>query len=277
MEEKPARISARIHGGHRQHAVVGRGIADGVAAAAVACRRHDQDARSLRPLDRVGHRLAPGRGAEAHVDDVHAVLDGPINAHRHAGPRTRSGAVHDLHRVDGRLGRNANHADPVLPRGDDAANVRAVAIVVERLRTVHEVGAIHAAAGQILVPAIDARIDHRDLYPGAALAGDKGGGIRRSAPDGLGVDLIDAVFERFHIDGDGVRRVVLDVPDKRQVTQPLGVASHGDGATDADDAAHRRGLRRQFSRGNSEIGDANDETLLRMGSDADKRKSDGED
>jgi hypothetical protein len=45
------------------------------------------------------------------------------------------------------------------------------------------------------------------LHAGAALAGDQGGGIRRSAPDGLSVDLTDAVFERFHIDGDGVMRV----------------------------------------------------------------------
>ena len=45
--------------------------------------------------------------------------------------------------------------------------------------------------------------------------------------------------------------------------------------TDADDAAHGRGLRRQFSRRHSEVGDANDETLLRMGSDADKKKERG--
>src|SRR4026207_293407 len=120
------------------------------------------------------------------------------------------------------------------------------------------------------MPAIDARIDHRDLHAGAALAGYRGGGIRRSAPDGLGVDLTDAVFERFHIDGNGVRRVVLDVPYKRQVTQPLGLAGHYDGAADANDAAHDRGLRRQFFRRNSEVGDANDETLLRMGSDTER-------
>jgi hypothetical protein len=125
--------------------------------------------------------------------------------------------------------------------------------------------------------AIDARIDDRDPNPGAALAGDQGGGIRRASPDSLSVDLIDTVFEHFRIDGDGVDRVFLDVPDKWQVTQPIRVASHRNGATDADDASHRRGLRRQFSRGYSEIGDADDEPLLlRISSGADKRKGDGE-
>ena len=122
---------------------------------------------------------------------------------------------------------------PLARARDDAGHVRAVAVVIEGLRRSGEVGAIHAAPGEILVAAVDAGVEHGDLGAGAALSGDHGGGALRPAPHHFRVDVVDAVLQRVSGDVDGIDGIELDVADKRQPAQPLGIADNGEGAAEA--------------------------------------------
>jgi hypothetical protein len=79
---------------------------------------------------------------------VHAVPDGPI---RCPSPRWTTNQIPRCP-VPSPRRPVASGATPITPipfcrAAHDAANVRAVAMVVKRLRTVHVVDAIHAAAG----------------------------------------------------------------------------------------------------------------------------------
>src|SRR4051794_41977806 len=75
-----------------------------------------------------------------------------------------------LDRVDPRARRDAGDAAAVVARGDDAGDVRAVAVVVQRLRT--RLDAVDAARDvQVGVREVGARVEDRDGRGGGAVPG----------------------------------------------------------------------------------------------------------
>ena len=112
--------------------------------------------------------------------------------------------------------------------------------------------------------AIHAGIEHRDSGARATLAGDHGGGALRSAPHDFRIDVVDAVLQRVGDDVRGIHGIGLDVANKRQAAQPLRVADDGERAADTDFEADLR-LRGQLTFGATDIGHADNETLLRIG------------
>ena len=142
-----------VDGGDRDHSVARRRRAGHVGARPfVAGRCHDDDARAdrVRRGDRIRVVRAAERRTERHVDDVHAVVDGPVDgrdddvggpcAAEHADRvqvrlRRDAGADPEVLRWRARVVRpgvgGAVRVDPVARGG--AGDVAAVALAVERV------------------------------------------------------------------------------------------------------------------------------------------------
>ncbi len=150
-------------------------------------------------LDRLLERLAAARARDRHVDDLRAVGDRVADGLGH-----RLGGAHGVcaERLEdhepGALG-DAGHADPVAAaRGEDAGDVRAVAVVVGRVAVavdevravdvVHEAVAVvvDAVAGDLprVAPEVVAQVRVREVRAGVDDR-DHGAAARRDVPRAL--------------------------------------------------------------------------------------------
>ena len=154
----------------------------------------------------VGDRGRQGRRylvrAQAHVHDVHLVVERPLEGHDQGRDLALAGRTEDLERVELDAGGDADDEVAVLLRRGDAGDVRAVAVVVHRVAVVVDevvaTGVIHVElrvddVGHVVgvvVEVVEPGVDDRKLD---ALAG-----VAREV-NGSGPDVLDApgvlVFE----------------------------------------------------------------------------------
>src|SRR5262249_12089913 len=121
---------------HHQQSLVPRGIAD-----------------RLQSCDR-------SWAAQAHADDMHLVLDTPIDSGDDPAELPAAVLVEYLGRVEGSLRRNAHHAVAVDGRGDRSSAVCTMAVVVHRRWYAgNEARAADVVGFQVRVIEVDTRID----------------------------------------------------------------------------------------------------------------------
>ncbi|GAA3082678.1 hypothetical protein GCM10020254_28850 [Streptomyces goshikiensis] len=169
-----------------------RGV-DGAGSAAAAVAGGDGEEHAL-----VGAEFADGRfervdlggvgAAEAEVDDVGALGDGPFHAGEDAGVVAGAVVVEDLAVQEFRAGRDAlERAGRAGARtGGDGGDVRAVAEVVPGVRGGGEVLFGDDLAGEVGVGGVDAGVEDGDLDACAVVSG---------GPRLVGADLPGALVE----------------------------------------------------------------------------------
>ncbi len=148
----------------------------------VARRRDHQDVGLVRRLDRVGQGLRDLVAADAHVHDVDAVVDRPLERGDDGAVLAVAARVHDLQGVELYPRRDTDDEVAVLVGGQDARDVRSVAVVIHRVGVVVdevpaspviavELGVDRLGAAEVEMDVVDAAVDDRDLH---ALAPDAG-------------------------------------------------------------------------------------------------------
>ncbi len=137
-------------------------------------------------------------GPEAHVDDVHVVVDGPLEGKDEVRDLAFSGRPEDLQGVQ--VDRRGHPDDQVvvLLRREDAGDVRAMAVVIHGVGVVVDevvtafvvIQELGIDVGRNVMDVVDPGVDDRDLDTGARDPG---------VMDRLGADVRDApcvvVFE----------------------------------------------------------------------------------
>ena len=227
-----------VRGADADHLVVLRRVVEGAAPAAVAGGRDDDHTGFVGVDHRVVDRGAPASAAQAHVDDVGAVVSGPADALCDVVVAAPAGVPKDLDRHQLRPGGQPRHAVAVVRRlGDGAGDVGAMA---------HGVAVLIAVVDGVV--AVDEILD-------AVLSGRRGPGVEDrdhragshppKIPCVAGPDLFEApLLVEPGVVGDCRR--LRDVVRLREDQDPL-LLQAGDGGGDLFDSdvqAHQaeRGL-----------------------------------
>lgn len=188
--------SSPVDAAHRERRV-GRGRAADrvVVRPGVTGRHHEQRAALCRqPVDRLAERVVAVcvRVAQAHVDDVGALVDGPLHpgqdprlaADALGDTRTGEAELHDLS-VDQLRALGDARVQAVrcgAAAGDDRRHVRAVTDVVVGVLLLGEVLSRADMPGQVRMRGIDAAVEHGYRDAGAGEA---------ALPRGRRADLLD--------------------------------------------------------------------------------------
>ncbi len=141
-----------------------------IIVSAVTGRDDDQDAQRPGSSDRVIKSLAISCSAQAHVDDVRAVLRGVCNGSGDVRGATATIRAEDPQRHDLDIPVNTDHPGSVVAdRADRTGDMRAVVVkILGRAIAIHKIVSGHQVTGQVGMIDSDASIQHRYYYRGTA-------------------------------------------------------------------------------------------------------------
>ena len=150
-------------------------IADIVAVAVISRGAHDRDVVrqgviQRRIEDRVVEDLCVRADSQAHVDDLGALVDGPVDALADVGQGAPAAVVEHLHRQDAGAVRQPGRADAVVAGlGDGAGHMGTMAVTIVDVGVVlNDVVAGENTADAVILTALtQAGVQHRDRDPGA--------------------------------------------------------------------------------------------------------------